>query len=395
MEPHARGSILVAAVFEAFIHIYKNRVADLIRIASKGTGILEKGELPTDLVNRLAEEAAKAADHVLQMCIRALDYCPPVDITFGDYLRALITADVDLVADDQRNYRLAFIDAFRRRGIYPKGIKTLSVESLRYAKPTVSDGVSGLFAILTEFLRDYHRAILYARSQNRQGRQQMVRKSERQTLYEIARRFIGGDASTHTQGLHNRLMKKFSDSMSPHVWEFEKLTGLILNSDYRNFGIRDSKANPGQPSFRVENLRLVSRVGPQGNQINQIVFSMVQRTGVLLQEGVFNGNAPVEEKHFNADTRPMPMNGFVFRGGCTLIFDLDTLTLNYAITSPLLDTEVLTDQQSSRKVDKQRIERQYRYQFDEQIMCLTDHARTFGVSFLNGANEPFALLHQH
>ena len=30
------------------------------------------------------------------VCVRALDYCPPVDITFGDFLRAVITSDFDL-----------------------------------------------------------------------------------------------------------------------------------------------------------------------------------------------------------------------------------------------------------------------------------------------------------
>ena len=120
MEPHERGGILVAAVFEAFLNIYKTRIADLLRIASNGTGILAVGELHPDLVNRLADEAAKSAGHVLAMCIRALDYCPPVDITFGDYLRAIVTADSDIVKDDSRNYRLAFIDAFRKRGIYPE-----------------------------------------------------------------------------------------------------------------------------------------------------------------------------------------------------------------------------------------------------------------------------------
>ena len=46
------------------------------------------------------------------MCIRALDYCPPVDITFGEYLRAIITADCDLVEDDRLRYRVAFVEAF-------------------------------------------------------------------------------------------------------------------------------------------------------------------------------------------------------------------------------------------------------------------------------------------
>ena len=72
-----------------------------------------------DLVNRLADEAARAASTSCAMCIRALDYCPPVDLTFGEYLRALITADYDLVPDDDRGYRVAFVEAFRRRGHLP------------------------------------------------------------------------------------------------------------------------------------------------------------------------------------------------------------------------------------------------------------------------------------
>ena len=86
-------------------------------------------------MNRLAQEAAKAAGHVLNMCIRALDYCPPVDLTFGEYLRALITADMDLMPEDEHGYRVAFIEAFRRRGIYPRDVRTLSEDSLRWARP--------------------------------------------------------------------------------------------------------------------------------------------------------------------------------------------------------------------------------------------------------------------
>ena len=88
-------------------------------------------------------EAANSAGHVLNMCIRALDYCPPVDITFGDYLRALVTADRDLVPDDDRGYRIAVIEAFRRRGIYPQGVRSLSAESLCWAGP-VGDEAAAL-----------------------------------------------------------------------------------------------------------------------------------------------------------------------------------------------------------------------------------------------------------
>ncbi len=88
------------------------------------------GDLHPDVINGLAGAAAKTASHVLGMCVRALDYCPPVDITFGDYLRAILTADRDMVVEDEKDYRIAFIEAFQKRGIFPKGVKSMSVEAL-------------------------------------------------------------------------------------------------------------------------------------------------------------------------------------------------------------------------------------------------------------------------
>ena len=74
-------------MFDAFLAIYKARIADLLRISTGGTGVLPGGAIHPDLVRRLADEAAKSAGHVLNMCIRALDYLPPVDVTFFEYLR--------------------------------------------------------------------------------------------------------------------------------------------------------------------------------------------------------------------------------------------------------------------------------------------------------------------
>ena len=135
LEPHARGSILVYAIYDAFRKIVARRTTDLLRLATRGTGVLPEGDISTDLVNRLAREASKVAGHVLNMCIRALDYCPPVDMFFGEYLRALITADTDLVPYDKLGYRTAFIEAFRSRGIYPSDVKHLSPGSLIWEPP--------------------------------------------------------------------------------------------------------------------------------------------------------------------------------------------------------------------------------------------------------------------
>jgi hypothetical protein len=137
---------VVAAVFAAFLGIYRRRAADLIRLATDGTGVLKPGDIPEDLVRRLTDEASKAARHVLGICIRALDYCPPVDITFGEYLRALVTADYDVVRDDVHGYRVAFISAFRDRGILPAWVQHLEVDSLLWEPPTLPD--QGLEAIM-------------------------------------------------------------------------------------------------------------------------------------------------------------------------------------------------------------------------------------------------------
>ena len=134
-EAHDRGAVLLSAIFQAFLEIYDARIMDLRRLATGGTGVLPPGDIPIDLVNRMAAEASTTASHVLTACIRALDYCPPVDLTFGDYLRALITADMDLEPEDELNYRTAFISGFRARGIFPDGVRNLSEENLRWQPP--------------------------------------------------------------------------------------------------------------------------------------------------------------------------------------------------------------------------------------------------------------------
>jgi hypothetical protein len=153
-EPHDRGDILVGAVFDAFTKLYESRVGDLRRIATRGSGILAEGTLHPDLVDRFTREASLSAQRVLTMCIRALDYMPPVEITFGDYLRAIITADYDLEPASGSYDRVAFLDAFRRYGIFPRDVGTLSVETLLWPGPAKEADVASLGTFVTELSRE-------------------------------------------------------------------------------------------------------------------------------------------------------------------------------------------------------------------------------------------------
>lgn len=132
-EPHERGALLISATLEALFDAYRAQVQDLLGIA--GVSALAGGDLHPDLVNRLATEASRAATSLLTMCIRAFDYLPPVDVSFGDFLRAVVTADWELAPDDPRGQRAALIEAFSKRGIYATGARSLAEESLRWERP--------------------------------------------------------------------------------------------------------------------------------------------------------------------------------------------------------------------------------------------------------------------
>jgi hypothetical protein len=290
LTPHARGAVLVAAVFDAFIAIYESRTADLLRIGTGGTGIRPDGALHPDLVNRLTDEAATSAGHVLSMCIRALDYLPPVDVTFFEYLRALITADFDVVPDDRHHYRVAFVEAFRRRGIHPieqsasspEGFRSMSVDTLRwrgvdYASlpEKARQGVEREYGAIVTRLKHYADQCLYLQ--------------DRAKLFERTRgeRFA----------LHDQLKTAFAA-----VPEFAGELGLDLT---------DPKA-----TFEVHELRPAMRMSPDGRHVPQVVVALTQ-------------SKRIDPK------RPVDAPGNRFRGGATLIVDLSVPEVKYGISKSI------------------------------------------------------------
>jgi hypothetical protein len=128
-DAHFRGSILVAAVFDAYFTVYVQRTALTMRVFRAGGGTVRPDELPVPMAEQLADTAARLAEDFFRVCARALDYCPPVDLSFGDYLRALITVDSDLRPADS-DVRDALMQAFRLRGIYADDASFFSQDAL-------------------------------------------------------------------------------------------------------------------------------------------------------------------------------------------------------------------------------------------------------------------------
>jgi hypothetical protein len=294
MEVHARGAILVAAVFDAFLSIYRHRTRDLLRLATDGTGVLRQGEIHPDLVSRLAHEAAKVAGHVLNICIRALDYCPPVDLTFGEYLRALVTADMDLFPEDNRRYRVAFIEAFRRRGIYPRDLRTLSEDSLRWSRP--SDDSSFAPGEMEGQLKTFIKNI-------------DLRAHVDKLRYLKDRRDIWWATRQIRLDLHGLIERAVQG-----VDILQKLTGLALAQAQVPPGVR---VRPdGVPKFSVRVLREARRLREDGRALNQVFATILQKVTV----------------DHDGQTH-------VIRCGSTIVVDLDEARVTYVVRKGLTDVD--------------------------------------------------------
>lgn len=108
-EPHERGELLVAAIMNAFLDIWLERLSKV--------GFVARDKRDRSIV---VEEGARVAEHLLTIAIRAIDYCPPTDVTFSDYLSALLTIDREVVPDDtQFGYRDALLRNFKAYDIQP------------------------------------------------------------------------------------------------------------------------------------------------------------------------------------------------------------------------------------------------------------------------------------
>lgn len=347
-EPHARGAVLVAAVFEAFLTIYQHRSADLTRLAGVTPG--SGRALHPDLVGRLAREATKSAEHVLRMCLRALDYLPPVDVRFGEFLRAIITADTDLVPVDPHGYRIAMIEAFRRRGIVPENCLSLAPDSLLW-EPVSWEGTKEDDALKIDDMPELD----------------LGRKAKREEAAEAAEK--------NRKIVQDWLMKE-EDKETDAAWQ--KACGVIFRAGLTgpepytvmNWSSERKGEGPRRvPNVEVHSVRTTRRTGPDGQDVRQLVIEVAQR-----RRGFF---APDQQQTEDGSEQTKPAApDFTFRGGATLIFDLFSRRLRYAIRKRITDERRLVTQRD---------------------FLLGRANSTLGMAYSGEdevAREPFAMVHR-
>lgn len=358
-EAHARGAILVAAVFGAFLKVYRARTADLYRIASEGTGVLRAGEIPPDLSGRLAEEAGRVAQNVLQMCIRAIDYCAPVGITFGDYLRAIVTADHDLNAEDPWGYRLAFVESFRQWGIHPEGMHSMSIESLLWPDlGAAQDTVTSLFM----------------EEQPTDSPEQMLRPiASRKPLERLRPWNLESDRYATWEGIELNATVLWGWLMKGKGRALLHSIGLVTDEDNPPPTVFRSRST-GSVAVEVHSVRTALRRTPRGATVSDLVVEITQR-----RRGYFDRDA---QKQMDAPGQPPlqdPPYDFKYRAGCTLLINPVTMEVRRVIRT------------RGTIADNRELERVRRFLVDGGLEPPNAFNR---ARDLVNAREPFALLHR-
>ena len=273
-DPRLAGSVLVAAVFDAFLKIFKRRTDDLLRLATGGTGVMLQGEISADLVNRLAREASKVAGQMLNICIRSIDYCPPIDIVFGEYLRALISADTDLVPRDRLGYRVALIKAFRDCGIYPRDVKQLSPGSLHWEPPPIPLQQADFRDALKRMSTDWDLC---------SGCRQAYDRSRRNA--NVLWHWLMDEDSIGDEQLATLGLIRIPQSQPDRIGEY------------------DGELRP----IEIHSVRPLRRVSPDRRIHSDLIIEITQ------------------------SFRPTEMPGVRLRGGCTLIIDLASADVRYMV----------------------------------------------------------------
>jgi hypothetical protein len=346
---HALGSILVSAVYRAFLAMAERKMAPEIRLATGGSGVLAEGALHPHLVDRLTAVLCQTAKDVQKICMRALDYLPANDISFGDYLRAMITADADAWPEDEEGYRVALLEAFRRYGMHPTDLRTLSVETLLWNRPP------------SDLQRPAWLGPLFEALEIRAGPTSLPRDEIHRRAHLRARMFEAHLASVLSGDTDCSLHRAFGLQRGLPRYDSE--------------GRDVSEAGAGTTNFYVDAVRVKRREQGVSDRAFDVIVRIRQRRPEPL------------------DPANPALGRFWFRGGATLVIDpfapADCACGETATHAPEIRYILRKSMTSEGRLARERAHRQETRTADLRAAYFGADDLAPGAAF----TEPFALVH--
>jgi hypothetical protein len=242
----------------------------------------------------------------------------------------MITADYDLVRDDDRGYRVSVLDAFRNWGIYPADVNTLDQEAVLWGPPE-NWSVEPLSKVIPTLDLSHW-----------SGR--VDRRAVYATMNENSRKF-----------------REFLFANARDTGDAKSFGVLIFGNSHHSI----ARNNRNNPKFEVHSVRPCRRIGPDGQQREDLVVEIVQR-----RAGYFD-----EQTQADVDSGKTEWQepDFWFRGGSTLIIDPKSREVRYCIRKSVLNEARLARQRTFERGG--------------------GHFSLAATYFGSNERNPFALLH--
>jgi len=196
---------------------------------------------------------------------------------------------VDVAPADNQGYRIALIEAFRAWGIFPDRVNTLSVESLCWSNQP---------NLFTKEEQDCLNALTKFLQPEIKGLTGITKREELAVQTRLAQ-----------ARLHDHIVNMSKRSMPKDSWQtFLKKLGLTAGDV--TFDYEGKKISVDGIKLEVHNIRPAYRIGREGRQVDQVIVTLTQT--VKFKEPA--------------------LEGFKFRGGCTLVLNLsDEYKVEYII----------------------------------------------------------------
>jgi hypothetical protein len=156
-EEHDWSEVLTGVYYELLQYLYKQKVARLKkeRRDDWASGLGQRQHLAMQALFNAAEKTSS-------VMLRALDYCPPVDLRYDEYARALLRADEVAYPLDDDGIRTELGRIFRKRGLNPPKEDAAERSNIVWALRRVAD-IEAIAATPADAYRfiDQHRELFH------------------------------------------------------------------------------------------------------------------------------------------------------------------------------------------------------------------------------------------